>query len=355
MADKFFLLNFICIRKASFILVGELFIFVENFTSRFQEVFILKKWQLLSSAALLTFTLTACNSEKATDEQSTNGSTEVTETAQFPFTLKDALDKEITLEKAPERIITLAPSNTEILFGLGLNDEIIAVNDNDTYPEEALTKESVGGMEFNLEQIIGLQPDLVLAHESGMYSFNEQAIAQLESVGIPVFVVKDAKTFEETYETIEQVGQLTNKEQEAEEMVASIKEGIEEIEMKVADREEKSVFIVVGTDPDLYAAGEETFISEMLDVLNAENAVPELGWPMYSSEQFVNSNPDVILVTYENDMAAIEKNDAYAEMDAVKNGNVKLVDGDTTSRQGPRIVEGIESIGAAIYPEVFNE
>ncbi|BAK17835.1 ABC-type Fe3+-hydroxamate transport system, periplasmic component [Solibacillus silvestris StLB046] len=315
----------------------------------------MKKWQLLSSAALLTLTLAACNSEKATDEQSAKDNTEVTEAAQFPVTIKDALDKEITLEKAPERIITLAPSNTEILFGLGLNDEIIAVNDNDTYPEEALSKESVGGMEFNLEQIISLQPDLVVAHESGLYSFNEQAIAQLESVGIPVFVVKDAKTFEETYETIEQIGNLTNKEKEAEEMIVSIKEGIEEIEVKVADLEEKSVFVVVGTNPQLYVAGQETFISEMLEVLNVENAVPELGWPQYSSEQFVKSNPDIILVTYENDLAAIEENDAYAEMDAVKNANVKLVDSDTTSRQGPRIVEGIESIGEAIYPEVFNE
>ncbi|WP_342574916.1 ABC transporter substrate-binding protein [Solibacillus sp. FSL K6-1781] len=315
----------------------------------------MKKWQLLSSAALLTLTLAACNSEKATDEQSAKDNTEVTEAAQFPVTIKDALDKEITLEKAPERIITLAPSNTEILFGLGLNDEIIAVNDNDTYPEQALSKESVGGMEFNLEQIISLQPDLVVAHESGLYSFNEQAIAQLESVGIPVFVVKDAKTFEETYETIEQIGKLTNKEKEAEEMIVSIKEGIEEIEVKVADLEEKSVFVVVGTNPQLYVAGQETFISEMLEVLNVENAVPELGWPQYSSEQFVKSNPDIILVTYENDLAAIEENDAYAEMDAVKNANVKLVDSDTTSRQGPRIVEGIESIGEAIYPEVFNE
>lgn len=315
----------------------------------------MKKWQLLSSAALLTLTLAACNSEKATDEQSAKDNTEVTEAAQFPVTIKDALDKEITLDKAPERIITLAPSNTEILFGLGLNDEIIAVNDNDTYPEAALSKESVGGMEFNLEQIISLQPDLVVAHESGLYSFNEQAIAQLESVGIPVFVVKDAKTFEETYETIEQIGNLTNKEKEAEEMIISIKEGIEEIEVKVADLEEKSVFVVVGTNPQLYVAGQETFISEMLEVLNVENAVPELGWPQYSSEQFVQSNPDIILVTYENDLAAIEENDAYAEMDAVKNANVKLVDSDTTSRQGPRIVEGIESIGEAIYPEVFNE
>lgn len=190
----------------------------------------------------------------------------------------DALGKDITIKKAPERIISLVPSNTEILFGLGLNDQIIGVSDNDTYPEEALTKEKVGGMEFNLEQLIALEPDLVLAHESGMYSFNEEAIAQLEAVGIPVFVVKDAKTFEETYTTIEQIGRLTNKVQEANDIIASMKEDIEEIEVKVADLEEKSVFIVVGTDPDLYAAGQDTFINEMLEVLNVENAVPELGW-----------------------------------------------------------------------------
>ncbi|WP_274309077.1 ABC transporter substrate-binding protein [Solibacillus daqui] len=314
----------------------------------------MKKWQVLSSVALLSLSLAACG-EKETDKQSTNDSAEVAETAQFPITQMDALGKDITIEKAPERIISLVPSNTEILFGLGLNDQIIGVSDNDTYPEEALTKEKVGGMEFNLEQIIALEPDLVLAHESGMYSFNEEAIAQLEAVGIPVFVVKDAKTFEETYSTIEQIGRITNKVQEAKDIIASMKEGIEEIEMKVADLEEKSVFVVVGTDPDLYAAGQDTFINEMLEVLNVENAVPELGWPMYSAEQFVSSNPDTILVTYENDIEEITTNDAYAEMTAVKNGEVKLVDADTTSRQGPRLVEGIESIAEAIYPEVFNE
>ena len=314
----------------------------------------MKKWQVLSSVALLTCTLAACTEEEA-DKSSTNNITESTETAQFPLTQTDALGKEITIEKAPERIISLIPSNTEILFGLGLNDQIIAVNDNDTYPEEALTKEKVGGMEFNLEQIIALQPDLVLAHESGMYSFGEEAIAQLEAVGITVFVVKDAKTFEETYVTIEQIGRITNKVAEANDMIASVKAGIEEIEVKVADLEEKSVFIVVGTDPELYVAGQETFIDEMLDVLNVDNAVPELGWPMYSAEQFVSSNPDAILVTYESDIEAIKTTDAYSEMDAVKNDNVKLVDGDTTSRQGPRIVEGIESLAEAIYPEAFNE
>ena len=316
----------------------------------------MKKWQVLSSAALLTLTLAACGAEEeAADKSTATNSAETTETAQFPLTQTDALGKEITIEKAPARIISLIPSNTEILFGLGIDEQIIAVNDNDNYPEAALAKEKVGGMEFNLEQIIALQPDLVLAHESNLYSFNEEAIAQLEAIGITVFVVKDAKTFEETYTTIEQIGQMTNKVQQAADMITSIKTGIDEIEVKVADLEEKSVFIVVGTAPDLYAAGQETFINEMLEVLDVENAVPELGWPMYSTEQFVASNPDAILVTYESDIEAIQTNDAYSEMDAVKNDQVKLVDGDTTSRQGPRIVEGIESLAEAIYPEAFNE
>lgn len=317
----------------------------------------MKKWQHISTIGFASvLLLAACGEEEAKTTTESSETTEATqETAQFPVTLTDAIGKEVTLEKTPERIISLIPSNTEILFGLGLNDQIIGVNDNDNYPPEAAEKEKVGGIEFNLEQIIALKPDLVLAHESSLYNFGEEAIAQLEAVGIPVFVVKNAETFEETYTTIEQIGQLTGKTTEAKDMIASIEQGITDIEAKVTDLEEKSVFVVVGTEPDLYAAGQETFIDEMLDVLHVENVVPELGWPQYSAEQFVKSNADVILTTYENDLEAISNNTAYAEMDAVKSGDVKLIDGDTTSRQGPRIVEGIESIAEAVYPEVFNE
>ena len=318
----------------------------------------MKKWQHISTIGFASMLLLAACGEE--DAKTTTESSEVTtetsqETAQFPVTLTDAIGKEVTLEKTPERIVSLIPSNTEILFGLGLNDQIIGVNDNDNYPSEATEKEKVGGTEFNLEQIIALQPDLVFAHESSLYGFGEEAIALLEAVGIPVFVVKNAETFEETYTTIEQIGQLTGKATEAKDMIVSIQQGITDIEAKVKDLEEKSVFVVVGTEPDLYVAGQETFIDEMLDVLNVENVVPELGWPQYSAEQFVKNNADAILVTYENDLEAISNNAAYAEMNAVKSGNVKLVDSDTTSRQGPRIVDGIESIAEAIYPEVFNE
>ena len=253
----------------------------------------MKKWQHITTIGFASMLLlAACGEEDATSTgeqaESTNEATEQA-TTQFPVTLTDAIGKEVTLAKTPERIVSLIPSNTEILFGLGLDDEIIGVNDSDNYPPEAAEKEKVGGMEFNLEQIIAMQPDVVFAHESNMFNFGEEAIAQLKAVGIPVFVVKDAKTFEETYTTIEQIGQLTGKTTEAKDMITSIQQGISDIEAKVVDLEEKSVFIVVGTEPDLYVAGQETFIDEMLDVLNVENVVPELGWPQYSAEQFVKS------------------------------------------------------------------
>ncbi|MEK4423991.1 ABC transporter substrate-binding protein [Solibacillus sp. FSL K6-1523] len=274
--------------------------------------------------------------------------------AQFPVTVTDSLGREIALEKQPERIISLAPSNTEILFGLGLNEEIVGVSDNDTFPEQATTKEKVGGMEFNLELIASLKPDIVFAHESGMYNF-EKGMEQLEAMGIAVFVVKNTVNFEETYETMKQIGQLTGKVAQADEMVATMQKDIEEMTTKAVGLDGKSAFIVVGTNPDLYAVGTGTFINEMLHTVGVKNSVTQPGWLQYSAEQFVSDNPEVILVTYEDDIEAILSNPAYAEMDAVKSGNVHLIDADTTSRQGPRIVEGIQSIAQTMYPEVFGE
>ena len=109
-------------------------------------------------------------------------------------------------------------------------------------------------MEYNLEQIIALQPDLVLAHESRIYGM-EEGIAQLEAVGIKVFVVKNAVDFDETYTTIEQIGQLTGTTKSRMSLLQSIQTQLNEIQAKVAGLEPKSAFILVGTEPDIYAAG----------------------------------------------------------------------------------------------------
>ncbi len=313
-----------------------------------------KFWQLAATSILALSVLIACGDEAEPKEQKETTQSEESTAGTFPVTVEDALGKEITLEEAPERIVSLTPSNTEILFGLGLDEEIVGVNDNDNYPEQVNERTRVGGTEFNIETIISLQPDVVFAHESSMYAL-EGAIGQLEDSGIKVFVVEDATSFNETYETIEEVAALTGKEAEAEDVIASIKEKLTEIQKKLEGVEPKTAFMVVGVAPDIYVVGQNTFMNEMLKVINVENAVKQDGWPMYSPEEFVAADPDSLLFTYEGNDEVIKNNPAFSVMKAVQNNNMTVVDGDTTSRQGPRIAEGVESIAKAVYPEVFND
>ncbi|MGB2873826.1 ABC transporter substrate-binding protein, partial [Psychrobacillus psychrotolerans] len=122
-----------------------------------------KRWLIAVMAVLL---LVGCAQEETKKVESTEAEQAASENIEFPMTLTDAVGEEVRLEAAPEKIISMIPSNTEILFALGLNEEIIGVNDFESYPEEALEKEKIGGMEFNVEKILSLDPDIVFAHES---------------------------------------------------------------------------------------------------------------------------------------------------------------------------------------------
>lgn len=313
-----------------------------------------KFWQLAAAATLAISMLAACGEEKETEQQEQNIAVEENQDVAFPVTVTDALGKEITLEEAPDRIVSLTPSNTEILFGLGLDEEIVGVNDNDNYPEQVTEKTRIGGTEYNIETIISLQPDIVFAHESSMFTF-ESAIEQLEASGVKVFVVENAENFDETYETIEVIGTLTGKDEEADKINAAIQSKLADIQAKLQGVAPKTAFMVVGASPQIYVTGQNTFMNEMLKVINVENAVKEEGWIQYSAEQFIAANPDSIVFTYAGDDETIKNNAAFATMTAIQNNALTVVDGDTTSRQGPRIAEGVESLAQAIYPEVFND
>ena len=318
-----------------------------------------KYWKIGLSAFLTIGLLAACNTEEAkTDKPSTEQQTDVqVDEATFPMTVTDATGKEITLEAPPERIISLIPSNTEILFDLGLNDEIVGVNDYDDYPAGAAEKEKVGSMEFNIEQIIALTPDIVFAHESGMASL-EGAIEQLEATGVKVYVVADAKDFNETYTTIEQLGRATGKLPEAEKTIEEMKVKVAEIQEKLKDVEPKTVFVETSDMPEIYTAGKDTFMQEMLDMIHAENiAADTSGWFKIDAEQIISKNPDVIVVTYDyvpDILTKIPKRAGFDTITAVKNNAIVQVDENMTSRQGPRLADGLEELAKVIYPEVFE-
>ncbi|BCB03898.1 ABC transporter substrate-binding protein [Bacillus sp. KH172YL63] len=317
-------------------------------------------WKITLALLLSIGVLSACGTG---DQESKQGKQEaVTEEngAAYPLSVNDALEHKVTLEEQPKHIVSLIPSNTEILFELGLNDEVVGVSDFDNYPEEAAEKEKIGGMEFNVEKIVSLKPDLVLAHESTATSA-EAGLTQLKDAGINVFIVQDAKSFDEVYSTIENIGMLVGKNEEAENVISGMKADLQSIEEKVQDvKEKKQVYVEVSPSPDIYSTGKHTFIDQMLTMLGAENVMGgEEGWVQVNQEAVISSNPDVIITTYgyysEDPKEQVLSRDGWKDVKAVKEGNVHDVHSDLVTRTGPRLVEGVEEIAKSIYPEIFAE
>jgi iron complex transport system substrate-binding protein len=274
--------------------------------------------------------------------------------------LTDAVGEEVVIEEEPKAIVSMIPSNTEIAYELGLGDKMVGVSDFDNYPEEAAEVEKIGGQEFNVEKIISLNPDVVLAHESGV-AVGEAGLQQVRDAGIPVYVVQEANSFDEVYETISIIGQATGATEEAETLVSEMEAEVAEVkEQASAVEEPKSVFVEVGSKPDIYTTGSGTFIDEMLDIINAENvAADQEGWISMDPEAIVDANPEVIISTegaYVPDaVEKIKARSGFAEVAAVKEEEVYNVDSDQVTRSGPRLTAGLMELAKTVYPEVFSE
>lgn len=282
------------------------------------------------------------------------------QSAAFPVTINDALDNEVVIEAKPERIVSVIPSNTEIAFELGLGEEVVGVSDFDNYPPEAAEKEKIGGLEFNVEKVISLNPDLVLAHASSAQN-SEAGLQQLRDAGVTVLVVNDAKSFDQVFESIEMIGTAAGEKEKAETLVSDMKRQLEEIKTKangIKEEDRKSVMVEVSPAPEIYAAGTETFMDEMLGVINAENIITEEGWPKMDPEAIIERNPDVIITTHgyytEDAVGNVLSRDGWQDITAVKNKQIIDVDSDMVTRSGPRIIEGVEELAKAVYPDVFK-
>lgn len=321
-----------------------------------------KFWQLALTSLMALSLVTACGQNDAQPKENTtdNSSVQEEKAASYPMTLTDVTGNEVTLEEAPKAIVSMIPSNTEILYALGLSEEIVGVSDYDNYPEEAASKEKIGGMEFNVEKIISLNPDLVLAHESALGTW-DAGLQQLRDAGVQVYTVTNAETFDATYETIHEIGEATGKTKEAAKIVEDMKAKIKEVQDKVAEVDtKKKVLVEVSPEPEIYTPAGNTIMNEMLGMINAENLVADLdGWIKIDPEEIVKRNPDVILTTYGNytpDAVNLVLNrNGFSDVTAVKNKAVHDMDADLTGRMGPRLADGLELVAKNVYPEAFNE
>lgn len=272
------------------------------------------------------------------------------------ITVRDDSGTEVRLDQYPKRIVSLTPSNTEILFALGLGDQVVGVTTYCDYPEEVKQKAKIGDLQGNPEEIVAMKPDLVVAK----WTLNEDVVSKLRKLEIPVLCV-EPESVEGVYNSIKLIAQVTGTSDKGEEIIAGMKKKIEGAQQKVAgvpEGERVKVFIEVGNEP-LFTAGKETFVDELLGLAGGKNIAGDIkGYQMYSQETVVKNNPDYILAVdsyYIDVKKEINKRAGWDQIKAVQEGRIITGLDNIVNRPGPRSAQAVEIIAQALYPDLYQD
>ena len=293
--------------------------------------------------------MTGCDGAPSSDEPESS-SIEVT----------DQLGRVVKLEEIPQRIISLAPSNTEILFALGLADRLVGVTDYCNYPPEAQDKSSIGDFSTpNMEEVLALSPDLVLAADT----HKTEIIPQLEERGISVLALAPL-TIDDVLEAIALVGEVTGVEEEASRLVADMQSRIDQITGLTAsllEEERPGVLYFVWHDP-LMAACAGTFQDDLIQKAGGINLAGDLtDYATISLEMVLQADPAIMMSGTSHGsgedltLQFIETEPRLRETGARQNNRVYGIDGDIASRCGPRLVDALEQFARFIHPELFSD
>lgn len=252
--------------------------------------------------------------------------------ARFPFTVTDATGNVVVVPSQPRRIISLAPSVTEILFALGLDREIVGLSDSDDYPPDKVqAKVRVGGVAISFERVVSLGPDLII----GMPSLQRDQLARLKSLGLTVLAV-DAASIEETIAQVSLLGRATGRTREADELVALIQR-----RAQVAQRAARTtVYIEVWNEPVIAASG-DTLVNDLVTRAGGVNIFADRrGYAQVPLEAVLVRNPQVILLLYPGRDRLLGR-PGWRSIEAARNGRITELPTELVSRPGPRIVEGL--------------
>jgi len=273
----------------------------------------------------------------------------------FPLTLTDGEGTEITLDAPPERVVSLSPANTEIVFALGAGDVLVGGTDFDDFPAEAAGLPDVATFTGVLmEQVVDLDPELVLAAGNGFTPAPD--IERMRELGFPVLVVY-AETVDEVLADIELIGLAIDREDEATDLTAGMRDRIEEVTTAPRDsREEPRVFYQIGSEPEIYGPAPESFIADMVQLAGGEPITTSdptvFSIPL---EQLVTADPEIIVVgdaAYGVCPDQVAARPGWREMTAVREGAIRPIDDTIVTRPGPRLAEGLASLAVAIDPDL---
>ncbi len=268
----------------------------------------------------------------------------------------DQAGRTVSVPDNPVRVVSLAPSITEIVFALGEGDRLKGVTQHCDFPADAQSLPKIGSyVHLDLERIVALKPDLCIGVRDGNPG---NVVAELESLGIPVYTVAP-RNLDTAVDTVLEVGQLLNAATKAQRLANEMRARIERVKARVAGTQgHPRVFFEIGTAP-IVSAGTNTVINELIVAAGGQNvAEGPVTYPRFSMEQVLALQPEVIIITSMTKEPDLEQEGAewrqYEGLPAVQNNRIFIVDGDLFNRPTPRIIKGLETLAGIIHPELFR-
>jgi len=272
----------------------------------------------------------------------------------FCSDFRDALGRVVTLDGAPKRIISLAPSLTEILYALGLGERVVGVTRFSTYPPEAASKPQVGSyINLNVEKILSLRPDLVIGTKDG----NEPGVVDmLQQAGIAVFIV-NPRDVQEAIGTIATIGRVCGIPERAANLTRQLEKRLNTVIQRTKSKKKPLVFLQINLKP-IMTVNRDTFHHDLIRLSGGRNMTAEasITYPRISIEEVIQRMPDVILISSMERGGRYEKARQewmqWTSIPAVQNGRVHLIDSDLIDRPSPRIIDGLEAMARLVHPEI---
>ena len=276
-------------------------------------------------------------------------------------TVTDREGTEVNIPKKIEKIISTAPSNTEVLMALGLGDKLVAIDKYSTDIEGVNTElPQIDFSNPDAETIIGLEPDIVIASGHNKTGSTEDPFKAISEAGIPVVYIPSSDSIDGIYKDIEFIADVVNEKSKGKEIIDDMKAQVDEIKAigdTIADK--KSVYFEISPVPYLSSFGKSTFLNEMIEIIGAENIFAnEDGWISPTAESIIDANPDVIITNaeyMENPTGEIKSRNAWENINAIKNNEVYLVDKNASSRPSQNVVKALKQMAEAVYPEHYEK
>ena len=265
----------------------------------------------------------------------------------------DEIGRYVRLPKHPLRIVSLAPSVTEVLYLLGAQDRLVGVTTHCDWPEDAKTKPKIGNLlNPNYEVILAAKPDLVIATTAGN---DRAAVLKLAGLGLPVFVTAP-RSVDKIFETVRDAGRITDQAREAEQLVSRMRARLDEVTRRLAGLPPTRAFFMTWFDP-LLAPGKNTFENDVLRQAGVESITADIEefYPRYSLEQILARDPEAILTVEHNtrSVADLKRIAGWNRLSAVRKGRVYVLS-EVIQHPSPRFVDGVEELARKLHPERFQ-